>query len=480
MSDPRSIEDREARIQDIDQRLAGLDAEYAGEQMPEEARAEWNELNAERDTHVAAVKEMKARKDRLAAIVRDNPTATETAKVDTAAFIRKQSSAEIYDVTRLRAESTSEDDYRDRLRDNARRAIERAVFPRLQRQDQDRTKAHVEDLLERCDDQYGTLAKRVLATGNPVYDRAFGKMLMLGGYSLTPDEQRAMSVGVDAEGGFAVPFQLDPSIILTSDGSISPLRQIARVEQITTKTWQGITSAGITVTRSTEGAQAADNSFAIGQPEVSPTRVIADVPFSVEADQDWRQFRSEVARLLADAKAREEDESFVTGTGVDPNPEGVAAGLAATSEVALGAAGTIATTDLENIESALPVRFRSRARWLANKSTYNAIRFGAIGSDGADLWVRLASGQPSELMGYPAHEASAMDSLATAAARVLLFGDFSEFLIVDRLGMTIEVNPHVVGANGRWTGQRAIVAVWRNSSLVLVDNAFRVGTDPTT
>src|SRR5690606_40992056 len=67
--------------------------------------------------------------------------------------------------------------------------------------------------------------------------------------ALTAEEQRALSVGTDSEGGFAVPFQLDPIIILTNDGSISPLRQIARVEQITTKTWQGVTSSGIKIGR---------------------------------------------------------------------------------------------------------------------------------------------------------------------------------------------------------------------------------------
>jgi HK97 family phage major capsid protein len=117
---------------------------------------------------------------------------------------------------------------------------------------------------------------------------------------------------------------------------------------------------------------------------------------------------------------------------------------------------------------------------MANKSFYQAVRGLGDGSDGADLWVRLSGPQPNELLGYPANEASAMDGLGTADGRVLLFGDFSEFLIVDRLGMTVEVNPHIVGGSGRWTGQRAIVAVWRNSSLILVDNAFRVLVDPTT
>lgn len=473
--EPTSIEDREARIEEIDARLADLDADHAGTVMPDEAREEWNALNEERDGHKTAVEELRRRRERLRSLT-TNPKAGERAETGTPSLVRKRTDG-IYDVTRLRAEATSEEDYRARLHDNAKRAIERASFPALGKS-QDSIREHVTGLLARVDDKHGTLAKRILATGSPVYDRAFGKAVMHGTHTWTAEEQRAMSL-VDGEGGFAVPFQLDPTVILTSDGALSPLRQIARVETITSKTWQGITSSGITVSRSNEAAEAADNSFTIAQPEVSPTRVIADVRFSVEVDQDWAQLRNEISRLLLDAKMVEEDTAFVTGTGVAPQPAGVVSTLDAGSEVNLAGAGAITADDLYDLEAALPVRFRSRARFLASKGLYNAVRALSTGSDGGDLWVRLASGQPSELLGYPAHEASAMDALGTASGRVLLFGDFSQFLIVDRLGMTVELNPHIVGANGRWTGQRAVVAVWRNSSLILVDNAFRVSVDPT-
>lgn len=475
--EPRSIEEREERVGEIDARIAELDAEFAGTVMSDEGREEWNQLNAERDEHAKAVKEMRARRERLREVAK-NQAATERGSDPGPALIPKRG-ADIYDLSRIRSESRDETEHRTRLHDNAKRAIEQAHFPTYAGS-RSQVQEHVEDLLARCDDERGTLAKRLLTTGNPVYDRAFGKMLMKGGFALTNEEQRAMSVGTDSQGGFAVPFQLDPTVILTSDGEVSPLRRIARVEQITSKTWQGVTSAGITVSRSAEGAVSADESFTIAQPEVSPTRVIADVPFSVEIDQDWPQLRSEISRLLMDAKDVEEATSFVTGTGVDPNPEGVASGLAATSEVALATAGTLVFNDLLGLEAALPVRFRGRAQFLANKSVYQDIRNLGAGSDGAELWVRLSGGQPDGLMGYPANEASAMDSLGDAAGRILLFGDFRQFLIVDRLGMTVEVNPHVTGTGGRWTGQRAVVAVWRNSSLVLVDNAFRVLTDPTT
>jgi len=477
-AEPRSIEDREARIAEIDERIAELDADFAGTRMSDQAREEWNQLNAERDEQVQTVAEMRARRERLREVA-GQPSATERARDAAPAFVRRRGD-DIYDERAVRSASSSDEEYRTKLTDNAKRAIERASFPSALGQSRERTTEHVMDLLERADDKFGSFAKRILATGSPVYDRAFGKAVMDGLHTLTGEEQRAMALSPTSAGGFAVPFQLDPTVILTSDGSTSPLRQIARVEQITSKTWQGITSSGVTVSRSGEAIEAGDNDFAIGQPEVSPTRVIANVEFSVEIDQDWPQLRSEIARLLADAKDREEDSSFVVGDGQGTTPFGVVTTLNIASEVAMASAGALTAGDLYDLEAELPVRYRGRAQFLANKSTYNKIRGLSTGHDGGELWVRLASGQPSELLGYPAREASAMDSIGEADGRVLLFGDFSQFLIVDRLGMQVELQPHVLGAaNRRWTGQRAIVAVWRNNSKILNHNAFRVMVDPT-
>lgn len=473
---PRSIEEREERIKQINSRLAELDAAHDNSLMPDEARDEWNQLNTELDSETTTVTELKRRKERMRQLVAQRATE----RVETPEFVRSHGD-DIYDLHRIRTASRSEDEYRTRLHDNAKRAIERAAFP-APSGGREQVQEHVTQLLARVDDSAGTFAKRILATGSPIYDRAFGKAVTRGLHTLSADEQRALSVYADsgADGGLAVPYQLDPTVILTSDGTISPLRRISRVEQIVSKTWQGITSSGITVTRSAEGAAAGGNEFTVAQPEVSPTRVIADVQYSVELDQDWSQLRNEIARLLGDAKQVEEDASFVTGDGTGNNPAGVVATLASSSEVdATG--GGFALTDVDSLEVELPPRFRGRASYLGNKAIYQKIRAlaRAEGAMAGDRWVNMTAGLPAQLDGYGAYEATEMtDDYSTGASRFLLFGDFSQFLIVDRLGMNIEVNPHVTNGSGRWTGQRSIVAVWRNSSKVLVDNAFRVLTVP--
>lgn len=476
----RSIEDRRERIKQIDARLAELDAEYSDSAMTDESREEWNTLNGERDQHDTTVAELERRRERMRQLA-SNPAAGERA-VQTPAFIPNHGD-DIYDLHRIRMASRTDEDYRSRLHDNARRSIEKAKFG-VTSKEQDGVREHVETLLERADDKEGTLARRILATGSPVYDRAFGKAVIQGGvHTLTGEEQRAALSTVDANGGLAVPYQLDPTVILTNDGTQSDLRKIARVEQITGRTWRGITSSGVSVSRSAEGAAATGNEFTVAQPEVETSRVIADVQFSVEIDLEWAQLRNEIATVLQDAKQQEEDVSFVTGDGAqigassNHNPSGVLTTLNASSDYATAGVGTLALTDLDDLEMDLGPRFRGKAVFLANKSIYKALRTLARAENALaqDRWVNMLQDVPAQLDGYSAYEATAMTAgpVSTASGRVLLFGDFSKFMIVDRLGMNIELNPHVVNGSGRWTGQRSLVAVWFNGSKILADNAFR-------
>ena len=55
-----------------------------------------------------------------------------------------------------------------------------------------------------------------------------------------------------------------------------------------------------------------------------------------------------------------------------------------------------------------------------------------------------------------------------------LLGDFSRFLIVERIGLQIELIPHLLGANRRPTEERGLYAYFRNRSKVIDAAAFRV------
>ncbi len=479
---------RKERVVEIDQRLAEIDTRFMGGALDQEAKSEWDGLVEEREQHQEAIADAERREKVLeqfskdysedkASFEDDEPKEKRSFGVEKARSVQTSTGKrirDIYDVTEYRKNSNSEEEGRALMRDGAKRAIEQATIHGYG-VDEDKAKETASRLLQTVDSK-GRLARRIIQTGSETYQRAFGKAVMGGGVgTLTPEEHRALS-SVDAEGGFAVPFALDPTVILTSDGSVNPLRQIARVVQIATDTWQGVTSAGITVSRAAEGAESGDDAPSLAQPTVTPTRVHGFVPFSIEIDQDWTALRSEITMMLQEAKDDEEATSFVTGTGVDPQPNGVVSTLPGGSEVA-ATSGGFTSGDVYALSEALPPRFRTRASYMGNLAAFNAIRQFAS-SDGHDLWERIGADTPALLLGKRAYESSAMTSdLVTATNRVLLYGDFTKFIIVDRVGMNVELVPHLFGTgSNRPTGQRGIYAIWRNSSLVLVSNAFRVLT----
>lgn len=473
-----SVEERAARQSEIRARLQEIDAEYPGSVLPDDVQAEWDALSEEYDEHERSIQAAQARMERIRQLSRTSVEAgagqAQAPVAATTTTVRRPEN--IYDLSEVRRMARSEDELADLYRDNARRVIEQAQFPGVRSREDAQTR--VERLLTEVDDDSAALARRIIVTGSPLYEKAFGKALQRRStMGLTAEEQRALSLGSDPDGGFAVPFQLDPTVVLTSDGSVNPLRQVSRVVQITGKEWQAITSDGITVSRRGEATEATDDAPQIGQVTIRPTSVDAFIPFSIEIDQDWSTMRAEMLTLLADAKEQEEAHAFVNGDGTGDNPAGLIATMPAASLVELDAAG-LASSDLYRVEEALPPRFRARASWMANRGIYNRIR-QLDTAGGADLWVRLAAAQPAELIGYPARELSTMSDQVTAGERILVLGDFSHFVIVDRVGMSVELIPHLFGENRRPTGQRGIYAHWRNSAAILNPNAFRVAVVPT-
>lgn len=343
----------------------------------------------------------------------------------------------------------------------------------------DSQRSHVTNMVERLG---GEVVGRVLATGSEAYRSAAAKLMTGHGHMLDDAERgaitRAQSL-TDSGGGYAVPFTLDPTLLLTNAGTLSPLRQISRVATITTDSWNGVSTAGATATYKAEAAEMTDNSITLAQPTVPVHRLDVFVPFSFEIGMDWAGFEADMRTVMEDAKGRAENTAFTVGTG-SGQPTGFVTALNNTSsEIAPTTAETFAVADIYKLEEALGDRFIPNASWLAHRAIYNDVRqFDTSG--GASLWERLGAATPPELIGYPAYKSSDMDSGFNAAVTadnfILAFGDFKAgFLIVDRVGMNFEAVPHLFAtANNRPSGQRALLAWCRNGSDVIVDEAIKV------
>ena len=375
---------------------------------------------------------------------------------------------------------------RDELRGRAITAVEQTEGL------DDAHRARAVELLERNESPGGALARRILATGSPAYRSAAQKLMGGAAHLLTGAEQEALTRAAsltDAYGGYAIPFPIDPTIILTNDGAANPFRRLCRVESIVTDSWQGISSAGVSGGYAAEGSEVGDDAPTLAQPKVTPARWDVFVPFSFEIGQDWVTIERDI-RLMVEEKRDEFDTvAFTSGSGSDA-PKGVTTALDGTaSEKAPTTGETFAIGDLYKLEEALPPKYRrtgAQAAWMMALGTINAIRqFDDDG--GSKLIARLGAGAPPDLLGYALHENSAMKSstainpAVTADNFIAVFGDWRSYLIADRVGMNFELVPHLFHTgNNRPSGQRGFLAWGRTGGDVVNTNGLRMLSIPTT
>lgn len=382
-----------------------------------------------------------------------------------------------WDVSAVREWGRDRSSVASEMRARAKSAIEKMPVAN------DKVREAATGLLERFDDSDSRLARLCLATSSPQYMRAWSKLARGAGHELTRAEQtaiqhakqatRAMSL-TDNAGGYLVPFQLDPTVIITSAGSLNQIRRAARQVVATGDVWNGVSAGAVTWAFAAEATEASDNAPTFAQPSINVHKAQGFVPISIEAIEDEANVAQEVARLLAFGRDTLESTKFITGTGTN-EPIGIQVALNGTaSNIETTTNDTFAIADIYKVDNALPARYRLNASWLAHRAIYNAVRaFDTAG--GAGLWVQLQNDQPGQLLGRPVYEAEAMASTPTTdQADIMIYGDFQHYVIVDRIGMTVEFIPHLVGSNRRPTGQRGWYAYYRVGADSVNDDAFRM------
>jgi HK97 family phage major capsid protein len=328
---------------------------------------------------------------------------------------------------------------------------------------------NVTDLIYKRGKNFGkAIAEQILVTGAPEYLAAFEQYLSdPGGFST----RAALSL-TPANGGYLVPFTLDPTIILTNAGSANPYRQIATVKTTTTNDWNGVTSAGVSAEWTAEGIEAADATPTVGQLKITPQKADAYLfgSFEVLSDSDFAQ---QLPELLADAKDRIEETAFAVGTG-SGQPKGIIP--AGTSQNRAGTTAGPAAQDAYALQAALPARWRGpRANnaWVMNLATINVFR-NTPAFTGATTSIVDDSGAIPRMLGKPIYESTSVVGVFTTGSKVMAYLDARQYYIVDRVGMSVVYDPIVLGATRRPTGQGAWYAFWRVGADVSTATAVRV------
>ena len=341
--------------------------------------------------------------------------------------------------------------------------------------------------IEFIEEQGGSAALHALVAGTPAYHRAFSKFMRHQGQVpyFERDEAEAMeavrtalNITTGASGQFLLPTLFDPSIIKTGTAVKNGIRNIAKVEQITQNVWNGVSAGNVTAYWTAEAAAFTEGSPTMAHPAITAAKLTAYIQGSFEVFEDASQI-AQLPGLIAEGMDFVEQTAFINGSGSGA-PRGVVTAISATagSTVTITTRGSFtsaSSADVYAIVNAVPTRYEETATWVANKATFNLVNTMSPNGGGSLYWGNFdtAGWQKPPLLGYPTVSASDMPNSYASGTAFAVLGDFSRYLIVDRIGVVVEYQQLVVNSSGIPTGQRGLVAHKRTGGDVLDLNAFR-------
>jgi len=321
----------------------------------------------------------------------------------------------------------------------------------------------------------------IAARSTDVYTEAFGKMMTGREAFLTDEERAAIAVGTSTQGGLLVPTHLDPTLIITNAGTANVIRQIARVVTLTRENeWNGVTSAGSNFSWDQEMTEVSDDSPDFGDVSIKTHIGRGFIQASYEAFEDIANLASDVAMMMADGRDRLEAAGHATGSGTN-QPFGIFTALDANTnvEIVSTTAAVIGLADLQRVKRAVPQRWRNRGVWLGNPLFVDATK--ALEPTN---YPDVATGNPDRLLGRPAYETDDAPSAQTTTVRdnMLVYGDFSNYIIVDKPGSTtLDFIPNLFSTTTNLPdGRRGWFMRFRSGADSVNDLAFRLLQDKTT
>ena len=269
---------------------------------------------------------------------------------------------------------------------------------------------------------------------------------------------KAMSIGSDPDGGYAVPEEMSTEIYKFLEAE-SPMRQICNVRTVGTEDIKqlvdigGVTSGWVAETAQrpeTNSPQITQVTPTFGEIYAMPSatqKAIDDVFFDVEA---W------LSESIAREFSKAENLAFTTGNGTN-KPKGLLAATMATTAddtrafgtfqyIKTGVAADFPATNPQDILidliMALKTRYLPNSRFMFNRSTLATIRKFKDG-DNQYLWQPgYQSGEPNSILGYPYITNDDMPAVG-ANALCVAFGDFREaYTILDRAGIRLLRDPY--------------------------------------
>jgi len=267
---------------------------------------------------------------------------------------------------------------------------------------------------------------------------------------LPPESLKALSVGSDPDGGYTVTPAISNRIIKRLFEA-DPIRALASVESITTGAiefmvdwdeagwgWEGETETGAETDTPELGKKRIPVHIMYAKPRATQT-LLEDSGINIE---NW------LADKVSNRFMRGEGAAFVSGDGVGKPrgfltyPNGTAYGQI--QQTGMGGAGAFTADGLIDIKYSLIEYYLTRGTWLVNRLSVSEIMQLKYGT-GEYIWKPgFQEDKQASLLGLPVRMSTTMPTAAVGALCVALADWAEAYLVVDRLGITIQRDPYTV------------------------------------
>lgn len=312
---------------------------------------------------------------------------------------------------------------------------------------------------------------------------------------LTGAEQKALSEGTDSAGGFTVPPDIQAEM-LSRTAQQAVMRRYARVQTTnrdtlryfavkpnTTSSIASIYSSGFVGgwVGETPAFTDTDPAFQVLDIPVKKIRVATKLSNDLIADSATN-ILSFLAMNGSENMALTEDLGFISGDGSPLQPLGILNCGLTTFDVEGSTSNTISNTTSSPGSAPkiiagsykLPAQYVANARWLMCRDIEGKTA-ALVDGNGRPYWAPNAgsgyAAVPRNIQGFPIENSDWMPTDGTDANKVLLIGDFSNYIIAQRA----QVTSTVLRERFADTDQTGIILWERVGGNAWNTDAFRVG-----
>lgn len=289
------------------------------------------------------------------------------------------------------------------------------------------------------------------------HKEAFARFIRKGDdQGLAELEQKAMQTGVDADGGFAVPEELNTDILSALRDEVV-MRQECNVITVGTPEWKKLVNKGGI---SSGWVGETDPRPETGTPQFGViTPVWGEIygnPYATQTMLDDAFFNVEsfITDELTQEFAEKEEAAFTLGDG-DKKPKGFLTYATDAKDdktrewgklqnITSGAVKVISSDDIVSLIYTLRKVYRNGAKFMMNNQSLLAVRL-LKDDKGNYIWQPgLQVGQPSLLSGFAVAENEQMPDIGDTSGKApIAFGNFKRgFYIFDRIGIRMLRDPY--------------------------------------